>query len=209
MQRRIVLLGPPGTGKGTQAARLCLSLKIPHLATGDLLRSAMKRDTLIGRLVRPFMDTGNLVPDDIVITMLKEAMGPLQGYLLDGFPRTVAQAESLKDAINKVILIDTPAEVIEKRLSARRICSQCPAVYNLDSNPPTKDGICDGCASALIQRIDDMPETIQTRQRRYWQDTAPLIDYYKKAKILWTIDGGLPMETVTVGIMAAVETENG
>lgn len=209
MEKRIVLLGPPGTGKGTQAQRLCASLKIPHLATGDLLRAAMKSDTPLGKEIKPFVESGNLVPDEIVIKMLLEAMGSLQGYLLDGFPRTVAQAESLKKAINKVILIDTPAEVIEKRLSSRRVCPTCTAVYNLDSSPPKAVGVCDKCSADLVQRVDDMPETIQTRQRRYWQDTAPLIDYYKKAKILWTIDGTQPMEIVTAGIMAAVETENG
>jgi len=176
---------------------------------GDMLRTAMKEDTPVGKLVKPFMDSGNLVPDEIVIKMLLDAMGSLQGYLLDGFPRTVVQAESLKKAINKVILIDTPADVIEKRLSSRRICSKCPSVYNLDSSPPKVANVCDTCTAALVQRIDDMPETIQTRQKRYWQDTSPLIDYYKKAKILWTIDGTQPMEAVTIGIMAAVETENG
>lgn len=205
---KIILLGPPGTGKGTQAGLLCASIKVPHLCTGDMMRKAMADDTPTGRLVKPCMASGALVPDSIIIEVVKEAIRGLPGYVLDGFPRTVFQAEALSaiESIDRVVSIETPPEVIVERLSNRRICSNpaCGAVYNLASNPPKIAFTCDKCSDVLKARADDNPEIALRRQQTYLKETAPLIDFYKAKGLLRPVDGTKPMEEVAISVMAAI-----
>jgi adenylate kinase len=217
-ERRIVLLGPPGAGKGTQAQWLCDALDIPHLATGNLLRSAVANSTPVGVLAKPYMALGKLVPDELVVGIVIEAVEAAKlttpgGYVLDGFPRTLRQAEALqkvlqkrKEKIDTVILINTPDSVVQERLMQRRSCPDplCGAVYNIKTKPPKVEGICDLCGKALVVRDDDRPETIQTRQKQYWHDTAPLIDYYDRKGLLAEIPGTGSLEEVAGRILIAV-----
>jgi len=214
-EKRVIFLGPPGAGKGTQAQWLCDLLDIPHLATGDMLRSAVANSTPVGVLVRPYMQQGKLVPDDIVVNVVVEAMEECKknspgGYILDGFPRTLRQAEALqkvlakrKEKIDRVILINTPDEVIQERLMQRRSCPDplCGAVYNIKSKPPKEAGICDACGKALVIRDDDRPETIRVRQQQYWHDTMPLIDHYERRGLLVEIPGQGSMHEVAGAIL--------
>ncbi len=215
--KRFVLLGPPGAGKGTQAERLCGELSIPHLATGDLLRAAVAHQTPVGLAVKPYMEAGRLVPDEVVIDVVMEAIETAKakkrdGYVLDGFPRTFRQAEALekvlkkrREKIDQVILIDTPDEVIQARLMQRRSCPDplCGAVYNLTSKPPKKDNVCDLCGKKLIVRDDDRPETIRVRQQQYWHDTAPLVDFYERRGKLTHVPGSGSLEEVAGLILEA------
>ena len=200
---KIVFLGAPGAGKGTQAKRLATALGISHFATGDLLRSAIANQTPVGLLAKPFMESGNLVPDQVVIDLLHESIGNAFGFILDGFPRTLPQAENLAKAfqIDKVIYIDTPEETIVNRLSQRRICSGCSAVYNLDFSPPKQTMKCDVCNYSLIQRNDDKPETIKVRFERFNKDTVPLIQFY--GPLIFRVDGSKPLLEVEQQIMGA------
>ncbi len=218
MGRRIILLGPPGAGKGTQAKQLAEVAGFLHLSTGDLLRSAVARGTPLGQVAEPIMKSGGLVPDDLVIGLLKEALegaaGKVQaGVVFDGFPRTTVQADALgcmltarSEAIDCVVLINTADDVIVDRVSARRSCSnaQCGAVYNLVSKPPRVEGKCDLCGSSVVLRSDDRPETVRARQQKYWQNTAPLIDYYKQRGLLSEVPGNGTIDEVTKGVRAAV-----
>ncbi|MGD0090831.1 MAG: adenylate kinase [Planctomycetota bacterium] len=221
--KRIVLFGAPGAGKGTQAQWLCDALELTHLSTGDMLREAVLNKTQIGLRAKSYMEAGRLVQDDVVVGVVVEAIGKAiratpNGYALDGFPRTLPQAEALREMlakrnenINLVILINTPDEVILERLTQRRSCAdpKCGAVYNLKSKPPQKEGICDVCGKAVIQRKDDKPETIQVRQQQYRRDTEPLVEYYKKAGLLVDIPGGGTMYEVAGRILEALSRHKG
>ncbi|MFQ6072589.1 MAG: adenylate kinase [Methanosarcinales archaeon] len=191
----IVLLGPPGSGKGTQAEKINKKYNIPHISTGDILRENIKKNTELGRLAKSYMDKGELVPDSLLIDLIKERLNQsdcLQGYILDGYPRTIPQASAL-EKINKkldiVLNISVSDEELIKRLSGRRICKQCGASYHIIFNPPIKNGICDLCGGDLYQRDDDSEVAIKNRLKVYKKQTQPLIDYYSKKKLLVTING--------------------
>jgi adenylate kinase len=204
---RIIFLGPPGAGKGTQAEFIASKYNIPKISTGDLLRESVNKQTSLGKKAKNFMDRGELVPDDVVIGLVEEKLDSPEcqnGFLLDGFPRTVTQADELSAFLNRkgetldqVIFFSLPKPEIVKRISGRRSCPQCKAVYHLESLPPKQDEMCDICKIALIQRNDDKPETIESRLAVYQEQTEPLIKYYKNRSILSELDGS--------GLIAAVQ----
>ncbi len=197
----IVLLGPPGVGKGTYAKRLSERYNIPHISTGDILREEIHKGSELGRQVREYVERGELVPDDIIIQVVKERLRAedcKKGFILDGFPRTLNQARAL-DEITKIDVVFNfvaPKEVIIDRLSGRRICSQCGAIYHIKYRPPKKPGICDVCGGKLYQREDDRPEVIETRLEVYKKQTAPLIEYYTKKGLLVDIDASKEIDQV-------------
>ncbi len=186
---RIVLLGPPGSGKGTYASRLTSILRVPHISTGDMVRDEINAQTEIGRVIKEYSDLGELVPDEVIIRLLKERLKRSdceRGFILDGFPRTIQQAEAL-DGISKIDLVlnlNVPDEVIIQRLSNRIICRRCGAIYNKLTLKPKRDYICDNCGGELYTREDDRPEVIQERLNVYRKSTEPLIEYYKKKGLL-------------------------
>jgi adenylate kinase len=196
---RLVLLGPPGAGKGTQAKKLIEHYQIPQISTGDILRQAVKEGTELGQQAKSYMDRGELVPDDVIIEIVKERIKAddcQQGYIFDGFPRTVEQAKaldqmlhSLSTHLDAVINIDVPEEEVVKRLSGRRTCKNCGALYHVIYNPPAKAGICDKCGGELFQRDDDNEATIRQRLAVYREQTLPLIEYYSKQDLVKTIPG--------------------
>jgi adenylate kinase len=200
----IIFLGPPGAGKGTQAQILCKKLGIPQISTGDMLRAAVAAKTETGLKAKAFMDAGQLVPDEVMIALVKERLNEAdctEGYALDGFPRTVQQAEALASfaVIDVVLNIDVPDETLVKRLSGRRVCPLCGAPYHVDRlDGETR---CNADGTALIQRDDDKPETVLNRLTVYHQKTAPLIDYYEKAGKLRTVDGSVGLEAVSQAIV--------
>ncbi len=192
MKSKIVLLGPPGAGKGTQAEIMSNKLGFTRLSTGDMLREAVRNGTELGKKAKTYMDAGGLVPNDIIIGMMKEKIESLSGaYLLDGYPRTIEQADALGTIvdIDLAINIDVADEILVDRLTKRRSCPKCNAVYHLTNKPPKKDGICDACGAELYQRDDDKEETIRNRLKVYRENTFPLIDYYQKKGKLVTIKG--------------------
>ena len=192
MKSKIVLLGPPGAGKGTQAEIMSNKLGFTRLSTGDMLREAVRNGTELGKKAKTYMDAGGLVPNDIIIGMMKEKIESLSGaYLLDGYPRTIEQADALATIvdIDLAINIDVADEILVDRLTKRRSCPKCNAVYHLTNKPPKKDGICDSCGAELYQRDDDKEETIRNRLKVYRENTFPLIDYYEKKGKLVTIKG--------------------
>ncbi len=212
---RIVLLGPPGAGKGTQAVKLVDKYNIPHISTGDIFRKNLKEKTQLGLKAKEYMDKGLLVPDDLVVDIVKDRLMEKdcnRGFLLDGFPRTVEQAEALEKELNKlniklsgVINIDVEDKTLIDRLTGRLVCRNCGATYNVKFNRPKKDNICDECGGELYTRDDDKEETVKNRLKVYKKQTQPLIDYYDKKGILTTIDGELGAETVFVKICEALE----
>ncbi|MDO4343226.1 MAG: adenylate kinase [Eubacteriales bacterium] len=208
---KIIMLGAPGAGKGTQAKRIAKKYSIPHISTGDILRANVKGETELGKKAQVFMNQGLLVPDDLVIDMLMDRIGQAdceKGYVLDGFPRTIPQAESLDAALaglgekmDFAIDVDVPDENIVKRMGGRRACVNCGATYHVEFNPTKTEGICDACGEKLILRDDDKPETVQKRLDVYHDQTQPLIAYYEKAGILNTVDGTQNMEDVFESIV--------
>ena len=213
----IVLLGPPGAGKGTQARLLSQALGIPHVASGELFREHVEGQTELGRLAQSYMDRGELVPDEVTIRMVMERLDRpdcADGAILDGFPRTVAQAEALDRALAErgsrvglVPYIKVDEETAVARLSGRWICRRCQATYHMLFNPPRRPGVCDRCGGELYQRSDDEAETVRRRLKVYWQRTAPLIEHYRARGVLAEIDGERPVEEVRDQILAVLCTE--
>ena len=212
---RVILLGAPGAGKGTQAATLGSVLAVPQIATGDLFRSAVSQGTELGLLAKGYMDRGALVPDEVTIRMLLERasrMDAAQGYVLDGFPRTVEQARALDDAlrvraegIDRVLLIDVPESDLVDRLGGRWICRTCQTPYHATNNPPKSAGKCDLDGGELYQRDDDKAETVRNRLRVYASQTAPLIEYYERAGTLSRVDGSQGIDSVREQLLAKVQ----
>ena len=196
---KIVLLGPPGAGKGTQAKSISNRYSIPHISTGDIFRKNISEETPLGIEAKQYMDNGQLVPDEVTINMVKDRLtwdDCKNGYLLDGFPRTVAQAEALEaflnsrdEKIDTALLIDVPMEFILERMTGRRICGSCGASYHVKFNPTKGEGICDVCGSEVVQRKDDREDTVRERLDVYERQTQPLIDFYKEKNLLSTVDG--------------------
>jgi adenylate kinase len=210
----IVLIGAPGAGKGTQAARLHELLNLPHVASGDLFRENLRNQTELGLKAKAYMDRGELVPDDVTIAMVTERLSRpdcTNGALLDGFPRTIAQAEALDRAlaatgrkISVVPYIAVPDEALVERLSGRWLCRTCGESYHTLFNPPRRAGVCDKDGGELCQRDDDKPETVRNRLKVYWQQTSPLIDYYRRRGVLVEINGNQAIEAVEADLKAAV-----
>ena len=192
---KLNLLGAPGAGKGTQADVLAEKLSIPTISTGNILRAAIKNETPVGLKAKAFMDNGSLVPDDVVIGIVKERLAEADcenGYILDGMPRTIAQAQALEEAgvsIDAALLIDLADEIIEKRMTGRRTCSKCGATYHIEAAPSKVEGICDKCGTELSIRKDDMPETVKNRLKIYHMETEPLISFYSERGKLRTVEG--------------------
>jgi adenylate kinase len=206
----IVLMGLPGAGKGTQAEKIIEKYGIPHISTGDMFRAAIKEGTELGLKAKSFMDNGDLVPDEVTIGIVRERLSKedcLKGFLLDGFPRTVAQAEALENILsdlgkkmNYVINIEVDKDILMERLTGRRICKECGATYHLIFNPPKEEGVCDRCGGELYQRADDNEETVQNRLDVNIQQTKPLLDYYEDKGYLKNIDGQQDIVKVFAGI---------
>jgi adenylate kinase len=211
---RAILLGPPGCGKGTQAKILIETYSIPQIATGDILREALKKGTPLGKQAQSYMDKGQLVPDDLVIQIIEERLKQddcAGGFILDGFPRTIAQAEALDKTLTAMGLtlehvfnIEVDDDELIKRLTGRRICKSCGASYHIIFNPPREEGQCDTCQGELYQRDDDKEETIRNRLKVYQDQTAPLITFYQEKKVLSSIDGVGSIEQITARLKAAV-----
>ena len=208
---RILLMGPPGAGKGTQAERISGYCKIPHIATGDIFREAIRSDTDLGRQAKSYLDAGELVPDAVTIGIVRERVQALDckaGFLLDGFPRTIPQAEALERLLDElsmkldlVLNIKVAPAVLVERLTGRRICRQCGTSYHLVFNPPKQDGICDRCGGELYQRSDDTPETVSDRMRVYTNKTAPLLKFYRQRGLLRDVDGEPGIDAVWDAIL--------
>ncbi len=201
----VIFLGPPGGGKGTQAKLLAKKYGYRHISTGDILREAVRKGTELGKLAKSYMDKGELVPDDVMIGLIEEVLKEDdRSVIMDGFPRTLPQAEAFDELLNRTkiellgaVLIDVPDEEIIRRLSARRVCPKCGAVYNMIYSPPKNDEICDNCGTKLIQRDDDKPETIKRRLEVYRRDTEPLVGYYREKGKLFTVNGVGSIEEIT------------
>ena len=203
---KIIMLGAPGAGKGTQAKKIAAKFSIPHISTGDIFRANIKNGTELGKKAKTYMDQGLLVPDELVVDLVVDRVNQedcRDGYVLDGFPRTIPQAEALDKALAELgqkvdyaIDVDVPDENIIRRMGGRRACVTCGATYHLEYAPTEKDGICDTCGGGLILRDDDKPETVKKRLFVYHEQTQPLIDYYTNAGILKTVDGTADIEDV-------------
>ena len=216
MVLRTILLGPPGAGKGTHAKIVSDSYQVPHISTGDLLRSQIQEGTPLGKRAKTFIDKGQLVPDELVVEMVRERLqrpDAQKGFILDGFPRTVEQAKALdemlakrKTPINLVLEFDTSERVIITRLSGRRTCTKCGVNYHIRNIPPRREGICDVCGQPLVQRKDDELETIQKRLKVYREQTAPLIEFYQKRNLLRVVNGDLEIEPLQEELVLHLES---
>ncbi len=210
---RLILLGAPGAGKGTQAELICEALNIPAISTGNILREAIKNETEMGKQAKGFIESGALVPDDVIVSIIKERLAQSdceKGFILDGVPRTVAQAEALETMgvlIDKVVVIDVSDDDIVKRLSGRRVCSACGASYHLQYKPSQKSDSCDRCSGKLIIRKDDEPKTIIERLSTYHEQTEPLVDFYKQREKLVVIQGQEEVADTTKLTFAALGIE--
>ena len=203
---KIIMLGAPGAGKGTQAKLIAEKYGVPHISTGDIFRANIKNGTELGKEAKEYMDKGLLVPDELTVRLLLDRVARddcKNGYVLDGFPRTIPQAEvldkeltKLGDSVDFAVDVDVPDENIIRRMSGRRACLNCGATYHIVNIPPKKEGICDVCGSELVLRDDDQPETVKNRLKVYHEQTQPLIEYYTAKGVLRTVDGTLPMEEV-------------
>ncbi len=208
---KIIMLGAPGAGKGTQAKMIADKFDIPHISTGDIFRANIKNGTELGKKAKEYMDKGQLVPDELTVEILLDRVANddcKNGYVLDGFPRTIPQADvldkeltKLGDKVDFAINVDVPDENIVRRMSGRRACLKCGATYHIEHIPPKTEGICDKCGSKLVQRDDDKPETVQNRLSVYHEQTQPLIEYYDKKNILKSVDGTKDMQEVFTDIV--------
>ena len=208
---RLIMLGAPGAGKGTQAARVAERFRIPHISTGDIFRANIKNGTELGKKAKSYMDAGELVPDELVCDLVADRIAQPdcgEGFILEGFPRTIPQAEALDEAVRKAgtpidfaVDIEVPDEHIISRMGGRRACVSCGATYHVVYNPPKKEDVCDRCGGKLVLRDDDRPETVKNRLDVYHAQTQPLIDYYKDKKVLVTVDGTQSMDDVFSAIL--------
>lgn len=212
---KIVMLGAPGAGKGTQAKMISEKYNVPHISTGDIFRANIKENTPLGQKAKEYMDKGLLVPDELVVDLVVDRLAQddaKNGYVLDGFPRTIPQAEALTEALDKIgekldyaIDVEVPDDNIVNRMSGRRACVACGGTYHIKFNPTKKEGICDACGGELILRDDDKPETVKQRLTVYHDQTQPLIDYYTKEGILKEVDGTLDLQAVFAEIVKILE----
>ena len=207
---KLILLGAPGAGKGTQAEIISKKLNIPTISTGNILREAIKNGTPTGLKAKEFMDNGKLVPDDVIIGIVRERVARedcANGYILDGVPRTIPQAQALEDAgihFDCVVSIEIADSVIEARMTGRRVCGSCGASFHIVANPPKKEGVCDLCGSELVIRKDDAPETVKNRLKVFHTETEALKDFYRKLGILKLVEGDQPIEAATADILRAL-----
>ena len=212
MTMKIIMLGAPGAGKGTQAKMIADKYQIPHISTGDIFRANIKNGTELGKEAKSYMDKGLLVPDELTVKILLDRVANKDcenGYVLDGFPRTIPQATVLEEALAKTgdkidyaVNVDVPDENIIKRMSGRRACLKCGATYHIEHIPPKKDGVCDVCGEALVLRDDDKEETVKNRLEVYHKQTQPLIDFYSERGVLKVVDGTVDMKAVFASIVA-------
>ena len=207
---KLILLGAPGAGKGTQAEILSKKLGIPTISTGNILREAIKNQTETGLKAKQYMDNGQLVPDDVIIGIVRERLSQpdcAKGYILDGMPRTIPQAAALEESgvhFDAVVSIEILDEVIESRMTGRRVCGSCGASYHITANPPKAEGVCDACGGALTIRKDDNPETVKNRLKVFHAETEPLKDFYAKLGLLKLVEGNQPIEDATRDILKAL-----
>ena len=212
---KIIMLGAPGAGKGTQAKMIAAKYQIPHISTGDIFRANIKNGTELGMEAKKYMDQGQLVPDELTVKILLDRVAQpdcSEGYVLDGFPRTIPQAEVLDNALNKLgdsidfaIDVDVPDENIVRRMSGRRACLSCGATYHIEHIPPKQEGVCATCGQPLVLRDDDKPETVLKRLQVYHEQTQPLIDFYTKKGVLRSVDGTVDMNDVFEAIVNVLE----
>lgn len=213
---RIILLGPPGSGKGTQAKMLCEKYHVPQISTGDLLRAAVSEGTELGQKAKTIIEAGELVPDDLVLGIIRErleAPDAKNGFILDGFPRTLGQAEGLDELLDQLqwplqgaLLLEVDFDALVKRLTGRRTCEACGQMYNVYYSPPSQEGVCDKCGGRLMQRADDNEETIKNRLQVYQDQTAPLVDYYSKQDKLYRVPGEGEIDDVFAGLTRVIDS---
>ena len=209
----LILLGAPGAGKGTQAEIICAKLNIPSISTGNILRAAVKEGTEMGLKAKSFMDAGALVPDEVIIGILKERLAQddcANGFILDGVPRTIAQAEAIETMgirIDKVLELSVADDVIVERMSGRRVCEKCGASYHIVAVPPKAEGVCDVCGGELVTRKDDKPETVKNRLAVYHRETEPLKDFYRERGVLYPVEDMGPVEATSKAILAILRQD--